>query len=114
VVDVRRQPRERHAGPGTVPATLSQVDHDCFLLDFESRIGIQELRQVLDELRSADVASMQPDVDESALEGLKFSECLPAGVGVGMLERRLAAPESVQIAVNQPVRFTGQADQQPN
>ncbi len=37
---------------------------------------------------------MHPAIDEAAIAGLKFSECLPMGLATEMLERRLQDPEA--------------------
>ena len=47
-----------------------------------------------------------PDVDERALEGLKFNEALPERLAVATLAARLADLDSALKALAEPVRFT--------
>ena len=42
---------------------------------------------------NTNVAEMRPAVDEAAIDGLKFSECLPIDLATEMLERRLQEGE---------------------
>ncbi len=69
--------------------TASRVEHDSFSLTFESTTEFGELRNAVDELRKKAVDEMRPAVDERAIEGLKFSECLPITLAQEMLEARL-------------------------
>ena len=48
---------------------------------------------------------MRPTVDEAAIEGLKFSECLPLDLATEMLERRLQDQESTRRVLEEQVRF---------
>ncbi|MFM9959989.1 MAG: DEAD/DEAH box helicase [Planctomycetaceae bacterium] len=69
--------------------TASRVEHDSFSLTFESTTQFPELRKALDELRKKAVEEMRSVVDDRAIEGLKFSECLPITFAREMLEARL-------------------------
>ena len=69
--------------------TASRVEHDSFSLTFESTTQFAELQKALDELRTKAVEEMRPAVDDRAIEGLKFSECLPITLAHEMLEARL-------------------------
>ncbi len=69
--------------------TASKVEHDSFSLRFESTTQFPELRKALDELRTKAIEEMRPAVDDRAIEGLKFSECLPIDLAHKMLEARL-------------------------
>jgi len=57
------------------------------------------------EVRSQDVASIRPVIDEDAFEGLKFSECLPDHLAVEMLEQRLSDAESTKKTLEQNERY---------
>lgn len=76
--------------------TASQVKHDSFTLTFESTTQLAELRNAIGELRNKNAEEMQPSIDERAIEGLKFSECLPSVLAVEMLEARLRDSFAVQ------------------
>ena len=48
---------------------------------------------------------MRPSVDETAVIGLKFSECLPMDYAVDMLQQRLTDPAGTRNTLDKPVRF---------
>ena len=49
---------------------------------------------------------MRPAVNEAAVNGLKFAECLPLDLALEMLERRLTdAPGAIRI-LSEPVAYT--------
>ena len=86
-------------------ATQSHVDHDGVSLTFASRLPLDEIHKAVKEVRSQDVASIRPFVDEDAVEGLKFSECLPAHLAIEMLEQRLSDTESTKKTLEQNERY---------
>jgi hypothetical protein len=69
--------RGRYAAPGRRPGILSVSSDSCHLAA----------------------------VDEQAIEGLKFSACLPHELALDMLQSRLGDPVSLQWVLNQPVRL---------
>jgi ATP-dependent Lhr-like helicase len=81
------------------------VEHDGFSLTFESRLSLDDIQQAVKEVRSRDVASIRPVIDEDAIEGLKFSECLPNHLAVEMLEQRLSDTESTRKTLEQTERY---------
>ena len=86
-------------------ATRSRVEHNGFCLTFESRPSLDDVQQAVKEVRSQDVVSIRPVVDQDAIEGLKFSECLPDHLAVEMLERRLSDTDSVRKTLEQYERY---------
>ena len=48
---------------------------------------------------------MRPVVDESVVDGLKFSACLPTEMALEMLGERLADVSGAKQVLNQRVRF---------
>ena len=46
------------------------------------------INHAIDGLRSRPSRSLMPHVDEDALSGLKFSDCLPSRVGIHVLQAR--------------------------
>lgn len=44
-------------------------------------------------------------MDESAIDGLKFSECLPRDLALQMLEQRLSDPDAVRSVLESQVRL---------
>jgi ATP-dependent Lhr-like helicase len=85
--------------------TESHVTHDSFAVVFESHVSLNAIEQALGELRVCDVSEMRAAVDKQAIEGLKFSECLPYEFALNMLQIRLGDPPSIQWVLKQPVRF---------
>ena len=88
--------------------TRSKVNHDSFTLTFESAVKLQDVEQAIVAIRQHDVANMRPAVDEAAIDGLKFSECLPVDLATEMLERRLQEPEVTRRVLEEHVRFVVQ------
>lgn len=86
-------------------ATKSRVTHDSFTVTFESHLSSNTIEQVLGELRARDVGEMGLSVDEEAIEGLKFSVCLPHDLALDMLRIRLGDPPATQWVLGRPVRF---------
>jgi ATP-dependent helicase Lhr and Lhr-like helicase len=48
---------------------------------------------------------MRPAIDEAAIDGLKFSECLPTELAIEMLESRLQEPNATRHILKEDVRF---------
>ena len=85
--------------------TQTRVDHDSFVLIFEPQLELADVEGAVAEIRSREVSDMRPQVDERAIEGLKFSECLPNEMALDLLERRLQEPETARRVLEEPVRF---------
>lgn len=85
--------------------TRSKVSHDSFTLTFESAIKLQDVEQAIGAIRQHNAAEMRPVVDKAAIDGLKFSECLPIELATEMLERRLQDQESTRRVLEEQVRF---------
>jgi ATP-dependent Lhr-like helicase len=83
----------------------ARVDHDGLTVMVEGTDGVLDLENSVRSLRSRDAASMTPGVDETALDGLKFSRCLPRDLGLAILASRLKDVPAVQAVLAQPVRF---------
>ena len=77
-------------------ATDSRVEHDSFSLTFASATLFPELQQALDKVRNTAVEELRPAIDDRAIEGLKFSECLPVLLANEMLAARLRDSIAVQ------------------
>ena len=88
----------------------SKVSHDSFTLTFESAVRLQDVERAIEAIRQHDVAAMRPVVDEAAIDGLKFSECLPIELATEMLERRLQDPEATRHILEEHVRFVAQRE----
>ncbi len=84
--------------------TTSQVVHDSFSLTFEPSTQFEELQIAVGELRERDVQDLRPVVNDRAIEGLKFSECLPIDLAREMLEVRLQDTYAVRETLCQKLR----------
>lgn len=94
--------------PALSQATQSKVDFDSFTLQFESHVSTESIDQAIKSLQSKDAASFLPNIDQAALDGLKFSECLPQDLALDVLRSRLQDIEAVDSTLTRPVRFVSQ------
>jgi len=85
--------------------TASKVSHDSFTLNFDSAVKLQDVERAIAQLRQRDATDMRPAIDEAAIDGLKFSECLPTELAIEMLELRLREPTATQHILKEDVRF---------
>jgi ATP-dependent Lhr-like helicase len=66
-------------------------------------VGLVELREALSQHRDK-LATIRPDVDERALESLKFSAAVPELLARETVAERMADPPAVLHVVAAPVR----------
>ena len=83
----------------------NEVTHDSFSLTFPAALKLQDVESAIGSLRQQDVVNLFPAVDENAIDGLKFSECLPNQLAIEMLERRLQDITATQHVIQEDVRF---------
>lgn len=83
----------------------SKVNYDSFTLTFEPRVTHCEIERAIATIRDCDAAEMRPAVDSFAIDGLKFSACLPIELAREMLERRMQDQESTRHVLNEHVSF---------
>jgi ATP-dependent Lhr-like helicase len=93
----------------TLAAELSRrcggrVDHDALAIAVEGAEGLPAIERAVRELGSQAPSSMAPAVEEGALEGLKFSQCLPEELALATLASRLRDTTAVGAVLAQPVR----------
>jgi BREX system ATP-binding protein BrxC/D len=85
--------------------TRTRVTYDSFAVTFEPHLSADAVEQALLKLRTGDVSKMRPAVNEQAISGLKFAECLPHDLAARVLESRLRDPAAVENTLRQPKRF---------
>jgi hypothetical protein len=85
--------------------TTSSVKVGNLALDFESRITLDEIESAIAVLRQSRVEGVRPVVDESVLDGLKFSACLPTEMALDMLGERLADVSGAKHILSRRVRL---------
>jgi ATP-dependent helicase Lhr and Lhr-like helicase len=68
--------------------THVQTTADSLAIEFERTLPLEVVQQAIEELRSRDPSTLLPEVNEEALEGMKFSDCLPPTLAVHVLSMR--------------------------
>ena len=91
--------------------TTSTVKVGNLALDFEPRLSLDDLEAAMTVLRRSEVGGVRPVIDESVLDGLKFSACLPTEMTLEMLGERFADVSGAKQVPNKQVRFVDLADQ---
>jgi ATP-dependent helicase Lhr and Lhr-like helicase len=87
--------------------TQSRVEHDSFAMFFEHHLNSSQIEREIVQIRRTDVTQMWPTIDENAVEGLKFSACLPDHLALHILRSRLRDAPAVASTLEQNVRFYG-------
>jgi ATP-dependent Lhr-like helicase len=82
-----------------------RVEHDALAVTVERAEGLSEVAAAVRELCSRDPSTMTPLVEEEALEGLKFSGCLPRDVGLAILAARMRDVGAIRELLSQPLRI---------
>lgn len=82
------------------PATATN-----FMVKFDSSVQLEALSNSIEAARDQDVTQMRPAVDERALQGIKFVDCLEEAIAIQMLENRLSDPQSTDILLKQNLRL---------
>lgn len=85
--------------------TRSEVRCDSFMLTFQSSLAFEDIKTAVSTVVRQNADDMYPAVEEEALEGLKFSECLPAELAIQMLAHRLQDRNATRELLQQPVRY---------
>jgi len=99
----------RHARRGRDVRVGGRVDHDALAITVEGAEGLSEIERAVRELGSRDPSSMTPLVEEAALEGLKFSQCLPKELALATLASRLRDVPAIREVASQPLRVVSGA-----
>jgi ATP-dependent Lhr-like helicase len=86
----------------------ARVAADNFAVRFEAGAGLAEVSGLIDGLRELDPSQIVPAVSEDAVEGLKFSECLPGDLAVETVRGRLLDAEGVAEVIRGAVRVVSE------
>jgi ATP-dependent Lhr-like helicase len=81
-----------------------RVDHDAVTITVEGAESVSAVEQAVRHLADADASGMVPQVEEAALDSLKFSECLPKELAWAALASRLRDEPAVRAVLSQPTR----------
>jgi ATP-dependent Lhr-like helicase len=81
-----------------------RVDHDALAITVEGSESVAAVEQAVLGLANAHAAGMEPRVDEAALDGLKFSGCLPKELALSTLAARLRDETAIRSVLSQPTQ----------
>ena len=90
------------AGTARQDARLQNLE-----IPLERGAASSEIERCIASLRDASL--LAPPVSDDAIEGLKFSRCLPRELATRMLSNRLADPAACREAINERLRFVAVA-----
>lgn len=85
--------------------TKSKVTHNSFTITVDAPAKLQDIERAVNAVRERDPDEMYPAVDEAAIDGLKFSDCLPTAFAVELLEHRLQDTPAVRHALAEHIRI---------
>lgn len=77
-------------------------------LTFEDGVTVEALADAIEDLRSGDTRDMRPIIDDRALDGLKFTSCVPKKLATRMLADRVIDAAGAQRVLAEPVRVTSE------
>lgn len=89
-----------------------RIDHDSFSLTFASSLPFMDFQHAWDQLRQKPAEDLRPSVDEQAIEGLKFSECLPVTMAQAMLAARRQDFDGIRSVLALKLRGVTQTEDQ--
>jgi ATP-dependent Lhr-like helicase len=105
--------RANHVLARVLSAQLqSDVKVGNLALDFEARLSLDDIQSAIAVVSQSDFSAVRPAVDDSVIEGLKFSACLPTPMALEMLGERLADASGAKQILSQRVRFMAEANQE--
>lgn len=81
-----------------------RVDHDGLCVTAEGAGGLAAVEKAVREVLRAEAEALVPAVEEEALDGLKFSACLPKDVALATLTARLRDVSSVRAVLAERTR----------
>jgi ATP-dependent Lhr-like helicase len=81
-----------------------RVDHDALTVTVEGAERVAAVEEAVRRLAGVDVSAIQPEVEEAALEGLKFSRCLPRELALATLASRLRDEPAIRTVLDQSMR----------
>ena len=87
-------------------ANLAHVpaSSDNLGIEFDQAMPLEPVQQAIEELGSGDPSTLLPAVSPEALEGMKFSDCLPPALAVHVLGMRNRDPMAVEQILRTPIR----------
>ena len=94
----------------TIASELSQllqsrVEPDSLSIEIASHTTAEEIEQALRTLANRDPDTWSASIDERAVDGLKFSECIPVDLAITLLAGRIRDTAAARHIFQQPLRF---------
>jgi ATP-dependent Lhr-like helicase len=83
----------------------SHFKADSFAIRCPSGLRIERVEEAIHELSYLSAPAIQPAIDESALDGLKFAECLPEELAGRVIRLRLTDEEATRDTLMRPTRI---------
>jgi ATP-dependent Lhr-like helicase len=90
--------------------TASRVVAEDVCVTFGPNVSVATIESAISQVRLRDPGSLLPDVDEQALKGLKFSDCIPSSLAHQLLRIRLHDHTGVHHVLHSPTRIVKQAN----
>ena len=90
--------------PALAARLKTQMMPENLSIEFEINVPYEAIVQAIADIRQGDQASLRANVDPDALEGLKFSACLPPAMAMDLLARRALDTAGVDWVLKSPVR----------
>jgi ATP-dependent Lhr-like helicase len=81
-----------------------RVVHDALSVTVEGQEGLPAVEQAVRNLAARPPSTMTPLVEEAAVEGLKFAQCLPRELALTVLATRLRDEPAIRAVLSQPVK----------
>jgi ATP-dependent helicase Lhr and Lhr-like helicase len=91
--------------PALANIAQAQTTSDNLAIEFGRALPLDTVHRAIDELRGRDPSTLLPEVNVDALEGMKFSACLPPALAVHVLGMRSRDPMAVEHVLGAPVRL---------
>jgi hypothetical protein len=103
-VDVRRRPDQRRTRPRTADSPGREGHLGQLRRQVPPGLGVEAIGPPVDGLRGADPGGLVAPVSEQAIDGLKFSECLPRDLAARVVRARLADAKEVSEMLDRATR----------
>ena len=83
----------------------ANVDYDDLAINFDGALDVEQFAQAFRELQTCPATELFPEIDEAAISGIKFSECLPPTLATRMLQSRLQDISGIEHVVRNEIGF---------
>ena len=97
--------------PALATVTRVSATSDNLRIEFERALPLEAVREAVEELGVRDPGTLLPAVSPEALEGMKFSDCLPPALAVHVLGMRNRDPAAVKYVLGMPIRLVSSRDE---